>query len=113
MEDESGFTRSIIGELHSSDIQRDKKEGGNGVTRSIIDDPQSLHRVKWKVKLVLPEVSMMNFILGTSKEIKWQVKVVLLEVSLINFILRISKQIKWKVKVVLLRVSLMNFNYRI
>ena len=38
MEGESGVTRSIIAELHSSDIQRDEMEGGSGVTRSIIDE---------------------------------------------------------------------------
>ena len=32
-------------------------------------------------------------------------KMVLLEVSMVNFILRISKEIKWKVKVVLFKVS--------
>ena len=55
-------------------------------------------------KKVLLEVSSMNLIpiLGMSKDIKWKVKVVLLEVSLMNFILRIFKAIKWKVKVVLL-----------
>ena len=37
MEGESGFTRSIIGELHSSDIQRDQMEGERGVTATIID----------------------------------------------------------------------------
>ena len=37
MEGESGFTRSIIDELHSSDIQRDQTEGDSGVTGSIID----------------------------------------------------------------------------
>ena len=37
MEGESGVTRSIIDELHSSDIQRDQMEGEGGVTRSIID----------------------------------------------------------------------------
>ena len=89
MAGESGFTRSIIGELHSSDIQRDKKEGENGVIRSIIDDPQSLDMMKWKVKLVIPEASMMNFILGISKEIKWKVQLVLLKVSLMNFNYRI------------------------
>ena len=31
MEGESGFTRSIIDELHSSDIQRDHVECENGV----------------------------------------------------------------------------------
>ena len=36
MEGESGVTRSIIDELHSSDIQQDQMEGESGVTRSII-----------------------------------------------------------------------------
>ena len=57
-------------------------EGESGVTRSIIDE----------------------FILLISQEIKWKVKVVLLDVSLTNFILRRSNEIKWKVKVVLLEV---------
>ena len=34
---ETGAIRSIIDELHSSDIQRDQMEGESGVTRSIID----------------------------------------------------------------------------
>ena len=37
MEGESGFTRSIIDELHSLDIQGDQMQGDSGVTRSIID----------------------------------------------------------------------------
>ena len=37
MEGESGVTRRIIDELHSSDIQRDQMEGQSGVTQSIID----------------------------------------------------------------------------
>ena len=41
MEGESGVTRSIIGHLHSWDIQRDEKEGESGVTRSIIDEIHS------------------------------------------------------------------------
>ena len=41
MEVESGVTRSIIDELHSSDTQRGEKENKSGVTRSIIDDVQS------------------------------------------------------------------------
>ena len=86
MEREGGVTRSIIDELHSSDIQADEMEGESRVL----------------------DVSLMNFILRISKEIKWEVKVVLLEVSLMNFILRISKEIKWKVNVVLHEVSLMN-----
>ena len=38
MEGEGGVTRSIIDELHSSDIQRGQGEGESGVTRSIIDE---------------------------------------------------------------------------
>ena len=41
MECESGVTRSIIDEVHSSDIQRDQIEGESGVTRSIIDELHS------------------------------------------------------------------------
>ena len=37
MEGESGVTRSIVDELHSSDIQGDQMEGESGVFRSIID----------------------------------------------------------------------------
>ena len=37
MEGESGFTQSIIDELHSSDIEGDQIESETGVTRSIID----------------------------------------------------------------------------
>ena len=41
MEDESGVTRSIIDELHSRDIQRDRMEGESRATRSIIDELHS------------------------------------------------------------------------
>ena len=41
MEGGNGFTRSIIDELHSSDTQRDQMKGENGVTRSIIDELHS------------------------------------------------------------------------
>ena len=58
MEGESCATRSIIDELDVWDIQGDQMEGESGFTR----------------------VSILNFILGISKEIKWKVKVVLLEV---------------------------------
>ena len=37
MEGESGVTRRIIDDLHSSNIQRDQMEGESGVTGSIID----------------------------------------------------------------------------
>ena len=38
MEGESGVTRSIIHEVHSSVIQRDERAGESGVTRSIINE---------------------------------------------------------------------------
>ena len=41
MEGESGVTRRIIDEIHSSDIQRDKMEGESGVPRSINDEIHS------------------------------------------------------------------------
>ena len=65
MEDEDGVTRTFIDELHSSDM------------------------IKWKVKVMFLEVSLMKFILGVSNKIKWKMNVVLLKVSLLNFILRI------------------------
>ena len=59
MEGESGVTRSIIDELHASDKQGDQMEGESGVTRSIIDGLHSsdIQGVKWKVKVMLLEVS--------------------------------------------------------
>ena len=59
MEGESCVTRKIIDGLHSWDIQRDQM----------------------KMKVVLLEVSLIDFILRISNEIKWKMKVVLLEVS--------------------------------
>ena len=41
MEGESGVTRSIIDEIHSSDIGGDQIEGESRVTRSIIDELHS------------------------------------------------------------------------
>ena len=41
MKGESVVTRSIIDDLHSSDIQRDQMEGGSGAARSIIDELHS------------------------------------------------------------------------
>ena len=72
----------MIAELHSVDIQGDQIERESGVTPSIIDE---LHlriskEIKWKVKVVLIEVSLMNFILWISNEIKWNLQVVLLKV---------------------------------
>ena len=67
MERES--SRSIIDDLHCWDIQRDQSAGESGVTRSIM---MKLilwisNEIKLKVKLVLSEVSLMNFIVGISK----------------------------------------------
>ena len=84
MEGGSGFTGSIIDELHFSCIQRDQMEGESGVTRSILDelDSSDIERDQIEGESGVTEVSFMNFILRRSKEIKWKVKVVLLEVSL-------------------------------
>ena len=41
MEGESGITRSVIDELHSSDIQVDQMKDESAVTRSIIDELHS------------------------------------------------------------------------
>ena len=41
MEGEGDVTRSIIGELHSSDLKGDEIEGENGVIRSINDEVHS------------------------------------------------------------------------
>ena len=41
MEGENGVTRSIIDELHSSDIQGDQMEDESGPTPSIIDELHS------------------------------------------------------------------------
>ena len=120
MESESGVTRSIIDELHSSDIQRDEIDVESGVIRSIIDELHSwdlqgeqtadesgasrglideLHCADMQVnemerKSGVTRSINMNCILRISKEIKYNVKVVLIEVSLLNFILWISNEIK-------------------
>ena len=41
MEGQRGVTRSIIDELHSSEIQGDQMEGESGSTRSIIHEINS------------------------------------------------------------------------
>ena len=41
MEGKSGVTRSIIDEINSSDIERDRTAGESGFTRSIIDELHS------------------------------------------------------------------------
>ena len=55
-------------------------EGESCVTRNVIDELLSSDMIKWKVKVVFLEVSLMNIILRISNEIKWKAKVVLLEV---------------------------------
>ena len=61
MEGESGSSRSIIDEISAADIQRDQMEGDGGVSRSIIDGLDSSDMAKWKVKVVLFELLLMNF----------------------------------------------------
>ena len=70
MEHETDVTRSIIDELHSLDIQGDQVEGERGVTPSIIDELRSWDNQggQMEVKVLLLEVSLMNFILRISKE---------------------------------------------
>ena len=41
MENEIGVTGRIIDQLHSSNIQQDRRECESGVTRSIIDEVNS------------------------------------------------------------------------
>ena len=81
MECESGVTRSIIDELHSSDIHGDQMEGENGVTRSIIDERHScdIEGDQMEGEGRVNQVSLMNFIFRISKQNKWKVKFVLLE----------------------------------
>ena len=94
MEGESGVTRGIMDEIQSSDIQEYQMEGELDVTRSIIDDFHSWDIPGDKMddeRKVLLKESSMNLILRISNEIKWKVKVVLPKVSLMKFILRRSK----------------------
>ena len=48
MESESGVTGNIIDELHSPNIQGDQMEGESGVNRSIIDERHS--RISYEIK---------------------------------------------------------------
>ena len=91
MKYEGGVTRSIIDEVHSSDIQGDQMEGESGVTRSIIDELHSsdIQGDQMEGESSVSRNILMNFITWISKEIQWKVKDVLLEVSLMSFILRI------------------------
>ena len=70
MEDESGVTRNIIDEIQYWHIQGVQMEGERDVTRSRIDDlPSSDSQGDQKVKVVLLEVSLMNFNLQRSNEV--------------------------------------------
>ena len=71
MEGESDVTRIIIDERDSSDTQGDQLDGAS----------------------VLLEISLTIFTLEISKEIKWKVKVVLLEASLMNLIFQTRQEI--------------------
>ena len=57
MEGEGGVIRSILDKLPSSNIQGDQMEGESGLTRSIIDELHSSDMFKWKLKVMLLEVS--------------------------------------------------------
>ena len=63
MEGKRGVTRSVIDELHSSDIDRYQMEGESGSSRSIIDELyfSDIQRDQRELKLVLLNVSLMNF----------------------------------------------------
>ena len=72
IEGESVVTRIIIDELHSSDILGEQMDRESGVSRSIIDELGSSDNQSDQMdgKLVLLEVSLINFILRISSEIK-------------------------------------------
>ena len=68
MEGVSGVTRSIIDELHSSDIQEEQMEDESGVIQSIIKELHFsyIQGDQGKVKVVLLKVSLMKLILWIS-----------------------------------------------
>ena len=70
MEGESGATPSIIAELDFWNIQGYQMAGEGGVNRLVIDELHCSDLIKWKVKLVLLELSLMILILRMTKEIK-------------------------------------------
>ena len=70
MEGESGATPSIIAELDFWNIQGYPMAGEGGVNRLVIDELHCSDLIKWKVKLVLLELSLMILILRMTKEIK-------------------------------------------
>ena len=63
MKGENGFIRSFIDDLHSWDIQGDQRENESGVTQKslMISIFRMSNEIKWKMKVVLLEVSLMNF----------------------------------------------------
>ena len=69
MEGESSVTRSVIAELDSWDIEGDQMEDESGVTRIIIDELPCSDMIKWQMKLVLLEASLMIYIRRMSKKI--------------------------------------------
>ena len=75
-EGESSVTRSMMEELHSWDIEQGQMEGESGVARSIVDELHSsdIQEDQMQERVVLFEVSLMNFILRISKEMKWRGK---------------------------------------
>ena len=68
MADESGLLQSIIDEILPSGIQGDQIEGEGGVPPSMIDELHYLNiqQDQREVKVVLLELSLMNFILAIS-----------------------------------------------
>ena len=93
MEVESVVTRSIIDELYSSGILGDQMEGESSVTLSVTDEHDSSDVQADQMEgdsSVTPKI-IDELHSGISKEIKWKVKVLLLQISLKNFILGISK----------------------
>ena len=100
MDGESGVTRSIIDQLHSSDIQEDQNEGESGVNRSIIDDLYFWDIQRSQIECESGVIRSIIDQLHSTDMVKWTAKVVLIVVSLLNFIRMISKEIKMKVKMV-------------
>ena len=69
MDGKSGVTRSIIEELHSSDMQRDHVECENGVTGTIVDELHSsdIQGNQMEGESGVTRSINMNFILRISK----------------------------------------------
>ena len=89
MEGESGGTRSIIDSLPYLDIHGGQIYGGSGVTQSVIDKPHSwdIQGDQMEGQSGVTRSIIYEFHYPISNEIKWKVKVVLLEVLLMNLIL--------------------------